>query len=314
MIRKALIYFLILTALLYGLRALHYRGLVMQEQGFYGKFNTAFLKKNSFDLLFLGSSRVEMHYDPAIIDSLCGLNSFNLGVKGATPRVALAALKAYLHNSDAPEQIVYDVDYHFLKFNSEEIKEFNNYFPFLRNPVLLEEFSRIDPRMRHFHFNPFYSWPYTGMKNISTSLHGWMGIPNRTDSLYYKGHLKESFLPALDLKKAQAYQSWFHPVERAYLDSLMDFCEGRKIRLSFVTSPMFAGGKVDLLNKEAMVRQLKVTFGNRGYTYYDLSSLPFCHRRDLFVDHFHLNRHGAREFSLYFARFFNNNLRRSALK
>jgi hypothetical protein len=314
LIKKALIYFSLLTAALYGLRELHYEGLLRQDEGFYGKFKTIFLKKNSYNLLFLGSSRVEMHYDPQIIDSICGSNSYNLGTKGATPRVAWAVLKAYLSKSAVPSAIVYDVDYHFLKYQSEEVKEFNNYFPFLNNKILLEEFSKIDPRMRHFYMNPYYSWPYTGLKNISTSLHGWTGVPNKTDSLYYKGFLKESFLPELKFKPARPAHSWFHPTERAYLDSVIQYCKKNSVQLHLLTSPMFAGGRLDVKNKDQIVQQLKNMASANGLRYYDLSSLPFCDRRGLFTDHFHMNRRGAREFSLYLARSLNNKEGFSALK
>jgi hypothetical protein len=78
LIKKIIIYFLLITCSLYSLRYLHYYGLLKQKQGYYGKFNLAFFNKNKFNVLFLGSSRSEMHYDTKIFDSITGRNSFNL--------------------------------------------------------------------------------------------------------------------------------------------------------------------------------------------------------------------------------------------
>jgi hypothetical protein len=230
LIRRAATYLLFITLMMYLLRWLHYQGLLRQEKGYYAKYRTAFFQKNAYDILFLGSSRAEMHYNTVLFDSLCGKNSFNLSLAGATPRIAFAALKAYLHNSDAPSELIYEADYHALQWPAEDIKEFNNYFPFLKNPVLLREFSRIDRRMPHFYLNPFYSFPYTGLKNISTSLHGWLGIANATDSLYFKGFVRETRRPALRLTRSEPQRAWIHPVERQYLDSILTLCKAMQIR------------------------------------------------------------------------------------
>jgi hypothetical protein len=248
LIKRTLLYLCLLTALLYGLRALHYKGLLRQNKGYYAKYKTAFFEKNRYDVIFLGSSRVEMHYNTRLFDSLTGSNSFNLSLAGATPEVAFTALRAYLLNSVPPRFLIYEMDYHFLKYKSTEVKEFNNYFPFLSNPALLAGFSRIDPRMKHFYYNPYYSFPYTGFRNLSTSLHGWMKVENQTDSLYYKGYLKEVLRPALTFIPTKPYYSFINVTDRQYIDSVIRLCKKNNIALSLVSSPIFSGGRVDVLN------------------------------------------------------------------
>jgi hypothetical protein len=314
LIKRGIGYFLIITALLYGARELHYYGLLKQKTGYYAKYKTAFFEENNFDLLFLGSSRAEMHYNTKLFDSLTGRNSFNLSLAGATPRIAYAALKAYLVKSKMPRDLIYEVDYHYVKYESPDIKDFNNYFPFLSNPVLREEFTKIDPRIRHFYYNPYYSFPYTGFKNLSTSLHGWLNIPNKTDSLYHKGYLKEVFRPSLDFNLHTRYYSWFNVTDRNYLDSIIGICKKNNVRITLVSSPMFGGGKVDLINKEQIIRHIHVIASLHHITYQDFSSLPFCNQRRLFVDHYHMNAEGASVYTKYFAVFFNNKTQGNPLK
>lgn len=278
----------------------------MQKKGYYNKYATAFFESNSFNVLFLGSSRAEMHYNTRIFDSLTGSNSFNLSLAGATPNVAFAALKAYLLHSKAPEILFYEVDYHYLKYVSHEIKEFNNYFPFLSNSELRQQFNRIDGRMNHFYINPYFSFPYTGLKNLSTGLHGWLNIPNKTDSLYYKGYQKEVLRPSLKFNPIKPYYTYFNLTDRSYLDSIIYICKKNKIKIALVSSPIFAGGKVDLINKNEVIAQLKNIARINKISYFDLSSQPFCNQRKLFIDHYHMNYEGAIKYSVIFSHLFNN--------
>ena len=293
---------------------MHYKGLLLKTNGYYNKYRTCFFKKNNFSALFLGSSRVEMHYNTYLFDSLTHQNSFNLSLAGATPEIAFAALKAYLQNSSTPSYLLYEIDYHNLKYEPTEIKNFNNYFPFLENKTLLQEFSKIDKRMPNFYYNPYYSWPYTGLKNISTSLHGWLNLPTKTDSLYYKGYLKEVLRPALDYIPVTKYYTYINVHNRNYLDSIITLCKKNRVQLTLLSSPLFAGGKVDLINKDQIIKQLHNIAKINGIKYYELSSLPFCNERNYFVDHYHLNYLGATKYTLYLSHLFNNKIASNSLK
>jgi hypothetical protein len=285
-----------------------------QQKGYYAKYKTAFFEKNNFNVVFLGSSRVEMHYNTHLFDSLTKQNSFNLSLAGATPQVAFAVLKAYLQNSKPPNYLFYEIDYHFLKFRSTEVKEFNNFFPFLNNKTLLNEFTKIDARMPNFYFNPYYSWPYTGFKNMSTSLHGWLNIANKTDSLYYKGYLKEVLRPNLNYVPIKKYTTFFIGTDRDYLDSIIGLCKQNNTNITLISSPIFAGGQVDVLNKKQIISQLKNIATINHIKYYDFSSLPFCNDRKLFIDHYHLNYLGANKYTQFLSPFFNNKIANNSLK
>lgn len=300
--------------MLFVLRGLHYRGLLRQTQGYYAKYKTAFLEKNDFDVLFLGSSRAEMHYDTEIFDSLSGRSSFNLSLAGATPKVAFAALKTYLSKSTAPKYLIYEVDYHSLKNESREVREFNNFFPFLHDEAFREAFSGIDGRMAHFYYDPYFSVPFIGLKNLSTGFHGWLGLSNRTDSLYHKGFFKEVLRPEINYIAMKRAYTYFNITERAYLDSIINTCKKNKTRLAMVSSPIFGGGKIDVANKPFIISQLNNIAAINHIQYFDLSSLPFCNNRNLFIDPYHLNYKGARVFTPYLSRVFNNKIAINTLK
>lgn len=314
MIKKAALYFIITTGLLFAIRYLHYKGLLLQKQGYYAKYKTAFLEKNNFNVLFLGSSRAEMHYNTGLFDSLTHKNSFSLSMAGATPHVAFAALKTYLSKSKAPTWLIYEVDYHALRYKSTEVKEFNNYFPFLKDQTFRTQLSSIDSRMSHFYYDPYFSLPFTGLKNLSTSLHGWLHVPNKTDPFYYKGYFKETTRPNLIYEAVQPFYSFFNVTERNYLDSIITTCKQNNIAVNLVSSPVFGGGKIDLRNKEHIINQLKNIAAIHHISYTDLSSLPFCNKRNLFIDHYHMNYKGAEKFTTHLAGIFNNKIAGYTLK
>ncbi|MDZ4665607.1 MAG: hypothetical protein SGJ15_12060 [Bacteroidota bacterium] len=312
MIKKALIYVVCFTIGLYALRYLHWKGLLTQKQGYYAKYRTAFLEKNDFDVLFLGSSRVAMHYNTALFDSLTGSNSFNLSLSGATPRVSLAVLKAYLQNSALPKCILLETDLHNVNVDGD-IMEFNNYFPFFKNKTLLDEFDKIDPRMKYFYYNAFYSWPYTGYRNLNTSLHSWLGINGKIDDRFYKGYVRNDYENGSCLKLAKPYTAGFTAMNGKCFQEIITFCKQNNIQLILVSSPMFAGGKIDLLNKQQIVTIVDAYAEINELQHWNLSSTPYCNQRGLFIDHFHMNYKGARLFTSKLAYLYSNNCQKNAL-
>lgn len=308
-----IIYSVCVIAGMYGLRYLHWKGLLTQERGYYAKYRTAFLEKNDYDVLFLGSSRAGTHYNTTVFDSITGCNSFNLSLSGASSGVSLAALKGYLKNSKAPQYIFYETDLHNIHIEGD-IMEFNNYFPFLQNEVLLEEFNKIDPRMKHFYYDAFYSWAYTGYKNISTSMRSWLHVVDRKDSSYTKGYILNDREDPSCLMLPEKRTGGFNSENRKNFEELIGFCKTKNIKLIMVTSPMFAGGKIDLLNKDQIVNQVNQIVEKKGLQHWNLSSTPYCAQRKLFIDHFHMNYQGARLFTFKLAELFSNNCQKNPLK
>ncbi len=285
----------------------------MHKKGYYAKYTEAFFGNTPYDVVFLGSSRVAMHFNTFVFDSITGFNSFNLSLSGANSPLAFAALKTYLANHKAPLYLFYETDLHFVKFNTNDIKEFNNYFPFLKNKTLLNEFNKIDNRFKHFYYNPYYSWPYIGIKNISSSLHGWLGKEDKYDALFFKGYIKDNFHSQLIEKDTvKPYFNYFEPKNRAYLDSIIQLCKENSIQIALITSPMFKGGNKDVSNMESMLNQVNnIALANK-IEHWNMLSAQYNQREELFVDHFHMNYLGANLFSISFAQKFSNKFQKKA--
>ncbi len=272
------------------------------------KYNTIFLKQDAFNVLFLGSSRAETHFDPKIFDSITGLKSYNAGITGATPRIAFAVLRAYLLNHPPPKYLVFDVDLHFLKYDVDTIRSFPRFFPYLSNPVLLEQFNKIDGRFVSFKYNPIHSLPYSGIGLLSASLHGWLDIEGKYDTVYYKGFQRTTFYDTILPLSTEPVTSWFNVTERTYLDSIILLSKNNKTDVLLVSSPMFLGGDKGIKNKKKIVSQLYNIAALNHLTFKDITSPPFAKRRDCFADMYHLSDKGSvlftNDFSLFFKQYF----------
>ena len=63
------------------------------------------------DLLYMGNSRGFSHFNPRVIDSICGVNSYSLGLGGYPINAQIAAYHCYKTHNGTPKMIVQQVDF-----------------------------------------------------------------------------------------------------------------------------------------------------------------------------------------------------------
>lgn len=309
--KRLIIYIVLFVVLLFAIRELIYIGIRKNQAGLYDKYHTLFLKQNEYNVLFMGSSRAEMHFNTKLFDSITGMNSFNIGVTGATPRIAYHVLKSYCEKSKAPQFLIFDVDYHFLKFGVDTIRHFPRYFAFLENKTLLHGFNSIDSRFKSFKYNPMYSLPYSNIRLLAASLHGWLSIPAVDDNSYFKGFTNVINRDTITSDSLNPYYAWIHPTERVYIDSIMDFAKSNKVKLVFTSSPMYKNVKYAMLNRQQVINNLAYLTQLKRVPFFDFSYRPYSERMGYFVDYYHMNGAGAKvfteEFALFFQQYFHKN-------
>ncbi|MES2566305.1 MAG: hypothetical protein V4565_05530 [Bacteroidota bacterium] len=314
MIRKVITYSLLFTSILYIYREFLYVGVRKNKLGIFNKYNELFLEKNkNYNALFLGSSRAEMHFHPKIFDTITGLNSFNLGISGASPRISYSMLKTYCSRHQTPKYIVLNIDYFSLKSDLDMLNDFPRYFPYLSNKFLKRELYNMDNRFNSFYYNPIHSLPYTQFEFLSASLHGWLNIYGRYDTLMYKGFQTTESNEVSHIEQPVPKYSFISIKNRKYIDSIILFAKEKNINLVLITAPVFGRGLKNVTNKSILTRQLDhIAFINH-IKYIDYSdSLKFDNPL-FFADNEHLNLKGASEFSKSFSFTFNTIFPRKAL-
>ncbi|MDF2452964.1 MAG: hypothetical protein K0S26_2468 [Bacteroidota bacterium] len=298
---------MIFVSVLFAYRAFLYTGIRKNKLGIYNKYNELFQKKNNtYDVLFLGSSRAEMHFDPKIFDHITGLNSYNMGISGASPKISLALLKTYCSQHQKPKYLIYNLDYFSLQNDTDRLNDFPRYFPYLENKLLRNELQKMDDRFTSFYYNPLHSLPYTQIEFLSASLHGWLNIAGKYDTLMYKGFQTSALNTFNRSDEPHPKYSLISVKNRKYIDSLILFSAANNIRLMLVTSPVYGNGKLNTLNKNQLVNQLKSIASVNHVPYLNYTDSSIYKNPLLFADFFHLNRIGAREFSKSISFAFNN--------
>jgi len=306
LIKKLILYSLLFLASLYAYRACLYIGIKKNKAGIYNKYNELFLNTNHYDALFMGSSRAEMHFHPGIFDSITKLNSYNIGISGASPKISLAILKTFCSQHGTPKFLIYNLDYFALKYDSNRLYSFPRYFPYLSNTVLQKELNNIDPRFTSFYYNPIHSLPYSQIDYLSVSLHGWFNVPGKYDTLCYKGYQTAEINTPLKRKIPQPGYSYIHLKNRQYLDSIIQFSKTNHIQLLLVCSPIIDGGTKEVINKQQVINQIQNIAYLNKIEYWDYSNNNISKNHRLFVDNKHMNRNGASLFSTLFSKDFHN--------
>jgi hypothetical protein len=307
LIKKIAIYIIAFICLLFVYRAFLYTGIKKNKEGIFNKYNELFLKEgNTYEVLFLGSSRAEMHFNPKVFDEVTGLNSYNMGISGASPKISLALLKTYCHQHQKPKHIIFNIDYFSLQNDTDRLNDFPRYFPYLRNSHLRNGLNQIDKRFNSFYYNPLHSLPYTQIEYLSAALHGWLTISGKYDTLMYKGYQTSELKKINNNDEPKPIYSFISIKNRGYIDSIVLFTKANNIKLTLVTSPVFGGGKKNVINKSDLTNQLKNISYINHLSYFDYTDSLNYQNPQLFADYFHLNRNGALKFSQSISLAFDN--------
>lgn len=307
MIKKLVTYSLVFITLSYALQWIVYNGLQQNNKGIYEKLNTIFYKENNYNTLMLGSSRMFMHLDNNLFDSLTHLNSYNLGLAGATPQISYSCLKAYLLNSKMPKTIFWEFDYHIAHLNTDTIFNFSTYFPYLGNKVLYQKFKHIDNRFFLFKNCPLIALPYININGLSASVNGWLGRNGPYDGFFKNGFFY-NYIPDSNNNFTSKDNATTMSAETLnYLDSCINFCKQNTIQLVFTISPILKETDSKITNKSSILNQFMSIAQKHQVPVLNHSEDPdIANNSAYFEDGFHMLYPGAQKYTLKIVQEFNN--------
>lgn len=137
-IKKALIYIIILIACAIGLDWIITRGLQRVDDFIYEPWTYIQKGNHNHDVLILGNSRAQGHIHPAILDSICNCDSYNLGIEAYLMNMHVFKYNYYLQYNQKPRLIIYQVD--LATIHQSEIKQGSNSEQFL--PLFYDKYWR----------------------------------------------------------------------------------------------------------------------------------------------------------------------------
>lgn len=195
---------------------------------------------NSLDILFLGSSHFLSGIDPAIIDSVSGMNSYNMARVGLRPASAYILLQEVLQKQ-RPEYVVLDIfhrtfigsgynhlyDFGYVRYDSGKVD-------FALTNFSLAENTRLLFPTYLYRSNFPKAGPLLGLNKKKAN---WR-------ELHYKGYIAHpETVPLANLEENEFLNYRFDPSDidpssLQYLEKLVALCKEHHIKLRWVTTPI----------------------------------------------------------------------------
>ena len=265
------------------------------------RISEIFLNKTAFDMVFIGSSRTHTSINPFIIDSICGVNSYNAGVDGGNLYEFKLTFDGYLVNHPHPKYLILTLD--LLSFDlRKRFFNYTQYFPYTKNHVIKEKLKENGYYPILFQLLPFLKLTiyddYT-RGNIVKGLMGATEIP--PGDFQYKGFLTNTDNYISEIQQASVTPTLTADISneaKGILQSIIEVCKSKNIKLVFTYAPEYRHiFQNHYLNKEEVFNTINDIARIGKITFMRHDHLDMCQDNKLFAKVGHVNKPGADVYS-----------------
>ncbi len=283
---------LVLLAVAWGLDVFVTSNLHHSSARIFNTYNAIFNDTLQSDVVIMGSSRGQVQYNPAILDSILDFNCYNLSVDGRCIDAEIVMYKIYRKHAPKPELIIQNIDFGTLQRSNGYERE--QYSPYLIKDNLFEQVKESEG----------YTWadkwlPLVRYAGYHEVIKEGFGIKNKlSHPAMYKGwcgHDKEwdgRMFAAISTVPFEV-----NPEAVELFDDYLADCKAEDIQVVLVYAPIYIGvtekmDSVQLMFDTYQSFADKYDFPVLNYTYDSLSYDTSC-----FYNATHLNKKGAEIFS-----------------
>ena len=265
------------------------------EERMYVGWNDIITTQLNADLLVMGNSRAWVMYDSYILDSILGVNSYNIGIDGSPFNRQIAKYNIYAtFQNKKPQYIVLNIDH--MSMIWREGYEREQFFPYMWYPSFRREIKKVEPLTIAELYMPLYR--YTTYKGIWDVV---MEEPENVADLY-KGYAgQERVWDGTAYNKIDTVHFEIDNRTLEMLDAFLSERQKEGIRILFCYAPIYIGviGKMDNYSEMRDFYQMladRYDIPILDYTYSDISMDTMY-----FYNATHLNKTGAELFSIQLA-------------
>ncbi len=288
-----------LLAVAYGLDWLITKNLRHSDARMFHTYNAILDDNLQCDALIMGSSRGQVQYSPRIIDSITGLNSYNISVDGRCIDAEVTIYNFYRRHQPKPKVIIQNIDWGTLQMSNGYERE--QYLPYLRKDNDLyreikerEDFSWAD------HYLPLVRYAgYHETIKEGLGVKAKMARPNNIDCGYI------AMDKAWDGNTFRAIDSISFTVNDEAVeifDRYLQRCKQEGIEVVMVFAPFYIGATEKMGNDVDTMFALYQGFADKyGYPILNYTYDSVSYDTLNFYNASHLNRRGAEQFSLKLA-------------
>lgn len=285
----------VLLAAGYGLDWLITNNLRQSDARMFHTYNAIYNGNLQCDALVMGSSRGQVQYSTSIIDSITGLNSYNISVDGRCIDAEVTIYNFYRRHCPKPKLIIQNIDWGTLQMSNGYERE--QYLPNLRSDKLLyreikdrEDFTWAD------HYLPL--WRYSGYHE---TIKEGLGLPAK---MARPKNIDKGFIATDKEWDGSAFQNidtidfTCNPDAVNIFDHYLAQCQKEGIHVVMVYAPFYIGATRKMGPAADTMFALYQSFADRygcdilNYIYDSISydTLNFYNAS-------HMNRQGAELFS-----------------
>lgn len=302
-IRKAIIYILLLIVLAIGLDWIITCGLRKVDDFIYQPWTYIQEGDHNHDVLILGNSRAQGHIHPAILDSICACNSYNLGIEAYHMNMHLLKYDYYLQYNQKPNLIIYQVDVATIR--NGMIKRGANSEQFL--PLFYESYWRDEFLNLGYNtwdmYVPLYRY-FGYHRTIRIGIMEGMGIKHYNLNSSYKGFYGWNIVMQFHHEPdslIQASESVGYSTDTddfIVFESFIKDCKENDIKVILVQSPMLPTAEQYSLARKKFDNYIQNISCEFGVSYLDYTiDQDFCTNISYFSNPSHLNLFGAKVFT-----------------
>jgi hypothetical protein len=310
--RKVLIKIILIIGLPVGFSIFYYDKLAV----FYGA-KTNLRKKMDYlyesgdrpDVIFLGSSRVLNDIDPRIIDSVLGTRSYNLGAEQVTIPEMRMLFNVCLECGKRPRVLVVNLDPATFQVDVPVYDFTDILYYSARDTVVYNSMAEIQDV-----YACRWKYPFYRLQQLTSINDGFkvQALLKSKEAFRKEVHAADQLSPGITYANGyiadynQYEESYVHPFDVEFqekgldlLQDIIDTCRRRRIRVVFVTAPMYFVYREKFLNSSAVLSRVSELARRDSIPYLNLidDSLLTRHKEDFF-NFVHLNAHGAELYSL----------------
>jgi len=252
----------------------------------YAVWNDIFHGKASAEVVCVGSSRSWVHYDPAILDTLLGMETYNLGMDGSGSNRHIPRYNLYRLYNAKPKVIIQNIDFKGLKYVTQLDR--HQYFPYFYQSELRKRVFPIEPFTLAEKYLPMYRYANYGIFNTLHKKSGDLYKGYRGQDLHWDGSMLEGNLFFHDTIDSTAVEMF---------DQYLAQAKAEGIKVIMVYAPIYHVVTERIDNLDEMYASFKYFAQKYDIPILDYNYDSLCYDTAYFYNPTHLNKTGATIFS-----------------
>jgi len=258
-------------------------------------WNDIYDHKIKSDVLVMGSSRAYVQFNPAVIDTVLGVNSYNLGMDGRRADSQILQYHIYRqHNNKKPKLIIYEVSHGTMNHSNGYERE--QFLPYLHDGYLWRATRQMENYTWADRLVP--CWKYLGYQDLLKELFIENNKRKDYDDPLYKGY--HGFHKSWNGKALKNVHSVSYDKNSEIIQHYKSFvkgCQQEGIQVVMVISPFYIGGTRKMQDAGGMQQMFKKIADECGVPLLDYTYDELSYDTAYFYNTMHLNSKGADIFS-----------------